>query len=90
MDRNIKFERVEYAGEGGETVVKEYHAPFVPDDEFDEYEPLLFNVNPARKYGAAGIVGLEIIVMGFVAWKLLRVMSGVLGGGGKEKRAKQD
>jgi arylsulfatase B/arylsulfatase I/J len=74
MDRKVQFESVSYVDESGQTITKEYHSPWVPDDEYDDYEPDLFNIGPARKYGAAGIIALEILFMGLVAKSVARVV----------------
>ena len=71
MDRNLSFEKVKWVDDGGVERVSEYHSPFVRDEDMAEYEPWLFNVNPARKYAAAGIVALEAFVMVWVAAKVL-------------------
>lgn len=40
MDTKVEFEEVSYPDpETGETVVKQYHSPWVPDDEYEDYEP---------------------------------------------------
>jgi len=63
MDTKVEFETVEYVDEDGATVSKQYHGAWVPDEEYDAYSPTLVNVGPARKYGAAGIMTLEALVL---------------------------
>ncbi|GMI39553.1 hypothetical protein TeGR_g8169 [Tetraparma gracilis] len=85
MDTKVEFEEVSYPDpETGETVVKQYHSPWVPDDEYEDYEPTLVNIGPARKYGAAGIMLAEVLVVLWVAKRAGRVLG--LGGGGKRKQ----
>ncbi|GMH90911.1 hypothetical protein TrVE_jg6116 [Triparma verrucosa] len=73
MDKKITFEEVSYIDESsGERITKLYHTPFVADEDFDTYEPELFDVGPFRKYGAAGIVALEAFVMIWMVFKLIK------------------
>lgn len=86
MDKKITFEEVSYVDQGtGETVTKLYHTPFVADEDFDTYEPELFDIGPFRTNGAMGIVGLEAFLLLFVVWKVVGGLLGV-GGGGVVKR----
>ena len=82
MDRKVEFEKVIYNDVNtGENVTKMYHSPWVPDEEYDDYEPHLFNVNHSRKILSAVIV----LVEGWAMLTFMRKFVVMVIGGGKGK-----
>ena len=68
-DHNIEFESVSYIDElTGENITKQYHAPFVADEDYDSYVPALVDVNDIRRYFCMAIaVGEFLLVVWGVA-----------------------
>ena len=67
-DLNVRHETVSWT-EKDVTKTALYHAPFVSDEDWESgsYEPSLFDVNPARIYGAWALVVVEVIVVVYAA-----------------------
>lgn len=86
MDRNIEFEQVSWVDGEGERRVDDYHSPFVKENDIEGYEPLLLNVNPARKYASAAIVAVEFVFMLWLVVKVMVAMGKGLGLGGENKK----
>ena len=68
-DSNIVHETVSWLDSEGKEISAPYHSPFVNDDDWENgaYQPSLFDVNPARVYGAWAIVVSECLLIAFGA-----------------------